>query len=170
VQQYGEQKQKRIKTFLATWRPAGGVIRVVLVQEEKGWLAWFSTQPQLSAEQILERAAQRTTIEEMFHDIKEVEGLGQPQLRNIWANVGAMQMTLWEFTLVELWAWHRPKEAICDRSASPWDKAERRPSHADRRKALQRWCLGEEYQRLCQQAPLRPEIQQFVNRLLKRAA
>jgi hypothetical protein len=34
---------KTIKTFLATWRPAGGVIRVVLVQEEDDWLPYFST-------------------------------------------------------------------------------------------------------------------------------
>jgi hypothetical protein len=25
---------KKIKTFLATWRPAGGLIRVVIAQEE----------------------------------------------------------------------------------------------------------------------------------------
>lgn len=169
VQQYGKVKEKRIKTFLATWRPAGGVIRVVLVQEETGWLAWFSTDPELSAELILERAAQRTTIEETFHDVKEVEGLGEPQLRNIWSNVGAMEATLWEFTLVELWAWDQPQEAICDRSESPWDDAERRPSHADRRKALQRWCLRQEYQRLCQDRLLQPEMQEFVERLLRQA-
>src|SRR5205085_5015557 len=83
VEQYGEQRDKRIKTFLATWRPAGGVIRVVLVKEESGWMAWFSTDPELTAECILGRAAQRMTIEQVFHDVKEVEGLGQPQLRDI---------------------------------------------------------------------------------------
>ena len=170
VEQYGEQRDKRIKTFLATWRPAGGVIRVVLVQEETGWMAWFSTDPALAAERILERAAQRMTIEQVFHDVKEVEGLGQPQLRNIDANVGAVQATLWEFTLVELWAWDQPHEAICDRSGSPWDDADRRPSHADRRKALQRWCLGQEYQQLCEGQQVQPEMQRFVERLLERAA
>ena len=43
--QYGERVTKTIKTFLATWRPAGGVIRVVLVKEEDGWLPFFSTNP-----------------------------------------------------------------------------------------------------------------------------
>src|SRR5262249_3287465 len=36
---YGEEVVKRYKTFLATWRPAGGVIRVVLVDEPTGWRA-----------------------------------------------------------------------------------------------------------------------------------
>lgn len=34
--QYQETVTKTVKTFLATWKPAGGVIRVVLVQEEHG--------------------------------------------------------------------------------------------------------------------------------------
>src|SRR5262249_45591149 len=35
---YGAPAVKRYKTFLATWRPAGGAIRVVLVEEPTGWL------------------------------------------------------------------------------------------------------------------------------------
>jgi hypothetical protein len=170
VWQYGGYREKRYKTFEATWRPAGGRIRVVLVREETGWIAWFSTDPQLGVEQILQAAAERMAIEEDFHDLKEVEGLGQPQVRDIWANVGAVQVTLWEFTLVELWAWGQPAAAVCDRSASPWDDPTRRPSHADKRRALQRWCLRQEYQRLCQERPLSPEMQQFIETLLRRAA
>src|SRR5207245_436661 len=41
--QYRQRVQKRIKTFLATWRPACGLIRVVLVDEPAGWRAYFST-------------------------------------------------------------------------------------------------------------------------------
>lgn len=73
-------------------------------------------------------------------------------------------------TLVELWAWDQPREAICDRSASPWDDPERRPSHADRRKALQRRCLEQEFQRLAEGQALTPEIQQFVGRVINHAA
>src|SRR5262249_42448900 len=39
--QYGKAVTKTVKTFLATWRPTGGVIRVVLVREVDGWLAYF---------------------------------------------------------------------------------------------------------------------------------
>jgi hypothetical protein len=168
--QYGAVREKRVKTFLATWRPAGGVIRVVLVQEARGWLALFSTDPALTAEEILASAADRFSIEQDFHDLKEVEGLGQQQLRDIWANVGAFHVSAWAHTLVELWAWGQPHEAICDRSASPWDDPERRPSHADRRKALQRRCLGQEFQQLAEGQDLAPEIRQFVGRVIKHAA
>ncbi len=168
--QYGQVRDKRIKTFEATWRPAGGRLRVVLVQEEHGWLALFSTDPSLTAEQILGLAAERFSIEQDFHDLKEVEGLGQQQLRDLWANVGAFHVCAWVHTLTELWAWGQPREALCDRSASPWDDPERRPSHADRRKALQRQCLGQEFMQLTEGQPLTPEIQQFVRRVIHHAA
>jgi hypothetical protein len=168
--QYGEVRAKRVKTFLATWRPAGGLIRVVIVREEHGWLALFSTDPSLTAAEILSIAADRFSIEQDFHDLKEVEGLGQQQLRDIWANVGAFHVSAWVHTLVELWAWGQPKEAIGDRSASPWDDADRRPSHADRRKALQRRCLGHEFQQLAAGQALTPEIHQFVGRVINHAA
>jgi hypothetical protein len=58
---------------------------------------------------------------------------------------------------VVVWAWGQPREAICDRSVSPWDDAERRPSHADRRKALQRQCLRHEFQQLAEGQALAPE-------------
>ena len=38
---YGETVTKTYKTFLATYPPVGGVIRVVLVNEDHGWLAFF---------------------------------------------------------------------------------------------------------------------------------
>jgi hypothetical protein len=174
VRQYGEERDKRIKSFEATWRPAGGRIRVVLVQEEEsttGWLAYFSTDPAASAEHILAAAAERMTIEQCFHDLKEVEGLGQAQVRDIWTNLGVVQATLWEHTLVELWAWDQPAEELTgERGDSPWDDPTRRPSHADRRKALQRWCLRQEFQGLCHGQPLKPEMHQFIERLLRRAS
>jgi hypothetical protein len=38
---YGKPTAKGYKTFLATWRPAGGLIRVVLVKETRGWVAFL---------------------------------------------------------------------------------------------------------------------------------
>ena len=71
-------------------------------------------------------------------------------MRDIWANVGAFHVSAWVHTLTELWAWGQPHEAICDRGDSPWDDLSRRPSHADRRKALQCRCLGEEFRHLAE--------------------
>jgi hypothetical protein len=119
----------------------GGVIRVVLVQERKSWAAFFCTRAEATVAEVLEAYADRAALEQVFHDVKEVHGAGQQQLRNYWANVGAFNLTLWTHTLIELWAWERDQEGLVDRSASPWDKPERRPSHGDRLKALRRQCL-----------------------------
>jgi len=94
-------------------------------------------------EQILEAVADRGTIEQVFHDVKEVQGAGQQQLRNIWANIGAWNLLSWWYTLIELWAWKRKESELVDRSARPWDGQPRRPSHSDKRNALRRECLRE---------------------------
>src|SRR5262245_48993950 len=138
---YGEEKRKTDKTVLATYQPAEGMIRVVLVKEGRGWVAFFCTDPEASVAQILEAVADRTSLEQVFHDVKEVHGAGQQQLRNYWANMAAFNLNLWLQTLIELWAWNQPHEALADRSASPWDDPARRPSHADRRNALRYSCL-----------------------------
>ena len=138
---YGQTLTKTYKTFLATYVPANGLIRVVIAKEDHGWVPFFCTDPNATVAQILEAVADRAAIEQDFHDVKEVHGAGQQQLRNYWANVAAFHLNLWLFTLIELWAWARPKAELCDRSQSPWDDPDRRPSHADRRNALRRSCL-----------------------------
>jgi len=45
---------------------------------------------------------------------------------------------------VELWSWNRSHSELTDRSLSPWDDADRRPSHADRRKALRQHIMQTE--------------------------
>jgi hypothetical protein len=167
---YGKQVTKTYKTFLVTYRPAGGVIRVVLLKEAHGWLGLFCTDPNASVVEILEAFADRATIEQEFHDVKEVWGAGQQQVRNIWSNVGVFHMNLWMHTLVELWAWKRGHAELCDRSASPWDDAERRPSHADRRKALRQQILQSELSATIHGRSLPRKILQLAKRLLQLAA
>jgi hypothetical protein len=48
------------------------------------------------------------------------------------------------YSAAEAWAWARGEEELVDRSRSPWDTEERWPSHADKRKALQREVLRAE--------------------------
>ena len=66
----------------------------------------------------------------------------------MWANVGAWNLIGWWHTLVELWAWNRPQSRSCDRSDSPWDRKERRPSHANRCQELRREAMQGEYSHL----------------------
>jgi hypothetical protein len=167
---YREAVSKTYKTFLATWPPAAGLIRVVLVQEERGWVAYFATDPEATVADILGAVAARGAIEQAFHDLKEVWGLGQQQLRNLGANIGAYHLNLWMHTLVELWAWRRSQPQLVDRKESPWDEAERRPSHADRRRALQRVCLRWEYQAAGQGRGQEGKFRRLARKLLKMAS
>jgi len=141
---YGKTSTKTYKTFLATYKPAGGVMRVVLVKEEHGWYAFYCTDQAASVREIVEAFADRATIEQDFHDVKEVWGSGQQQVRNIWNNLAVYNLNLWMYTLVELWAWNRSDKRLVDRSDSPWDDPDRRPSHANRRKALRAQILRTE--------------------------
>ena len=168
--QYGREVTKTIKTFLATWRPAGGVIRVVLVQEEDRWLAYFCTDPEATEAEILEAVADRGAIEETFKDVKEVWGAGQQQVRNLNACVGCFNLNGWMYSLVEAWSWEQGEEELVDRKGSPWDDDPRRPSHADRRKALQRRVLREEIEAVLRGRPHKGEIRGLAERLLRMAA
>jgi hypothetical protein len=163
---YGKKVVKIFKTFLATYRPTGGVIRVVIVLEDHDWYPFFSTDPNATAVEIIEAFADRATIEQDFHDVKEVWGAGQQQVRNIWTNLAVYHLNLWIHTLVELWSWSRPHQALCDRSLSPWDDAERRPSHADRRKALRRQIMEHELSTLAAVERLPRKILQLTKRLM----
>ena len=167
---YGKPQVKTFKTFLATWKPAGGVIRVVLVKEVDGWVAFFSNNTDATPQEILETVADRNAIEQVFKDVKEIWGAGQQQLRNIHANVGAFHLNLWMMTLTELWAWDQPDDVLVDRSDRPWDHKPRRPSHSDRRKSLLRHVLQEEFRSLPQTGPGSRLIRRAYKRLLALAA
>jgi hypothetical protein len=141
-QLYGSQPvTKTYKTFLATYPVVGGIIRVVLVKEGRRWEPFFCTDPNASVREILETFADRWPLEQVFADTKQIWGAAQQQVRDVWCNLGCFHLNLWSITLTELWAWHRGKRSICDRSDSPWDDATRRPSHNDRRKALRRQAM-----------------------------
>ena len=163
---YGKTGTKLYKTFLATYWPVGGVIRVVIVLEDPDWFPFFSTDTEATAVEIIEGVADRATIEQDFHDVKEVWGAGQQQVRNIWCNLAVYHLNLWIHTLVELWSWHRPHDKLCDRSSSPWDNADRRPSHADRRKALRRHIMEHELSTLAAIQRLPRKIFQLTKRLM----
>jgi hypothetical protein len=165
---FGKKERKTYKTFLATYAVVGVIIRVVLVKEQHDWLALFCTDPEATVAQILEAYAQRSAIEQDFHDLKEVHGAGQVQLRNLWANVAAFNLTLWVHTLVELWAWNQPSGRLLERRRlSLWDEPERRPSHADRCNALRRQCVRQRINRLQGLTPMPRPIQNLLRGLLR---
>ena len=147
------------------------MVRVVIVKEDDGsWRAYLCTDPEARVEAIVQATLDRWAIEQNFHDLKEVEGIEQVQLRRVWSNVGALNLGLWAHTLIEVWAWGRPEASLCDRSDRPWDDASRRPSHADRRRALQRELLAEEYQRLDVPEPWSEKIRHLLEGVVRLVA
>ena len=169
--QYGEKVTKTIETFLATYPPAGGMIRVVIVKEEEdNWLPFFSTNPKATRVEILEAMADRNAEEQVFKDEKEVWGAGQQQVRNVYSNEGCFNLNLWMYSLVETWAWDKAEEELVDRSASPWDNQPRRPSHNDKRKALQREVLRNEIEEALAGRPTKERFRELAERLLALAA
>ena len=65
---YGEEVAKTYKTFLATYKVAYGLIRVVLVKEADRWEAFFCTDPEASVAQVLQAYADRAAIEKAQAD------------------------------------------------------------------------------------------------------
>jgi hypothetical protein len=169
---YGRWRTVRYKEVVCLWRVAGPA-RVVkaVVAEVEGYRKRFtlvSSVTDLSGLQLVELFCARFREEQTFHDVKEVWGVGQQQVRNVYANLGAMAVNLLWYSLVEAWAWLRSEEELVARPA--WDEEERRPSHADKRRALQREILRQEIRAAIGERPHWQEFQDFTTRLLDLAA
>lgn len=142
----GVEVTRQHKTFVATSHLTDQPIRVVLVRfEDGGWVPCFCTDQTASVRDILEAAAARWAIEEHFHDVKEVWGAGQQQVRNAWSNIGCWHLNQWLYSLVELCSWDQQTSALVNRSDRPWDNVDRRPSHADRRRTIAREMLEKQF-------------------------
>jgi hypothetical protein len=162
-----EQVTRSYKTFEATSRLVGGKLRVVIVRFEHGeWAAYFCTEPSVGVQDILEAVAARWAIEEHFHDVKEVWGAGQQQVRNVWSNIACWHLNEWLFTLVEWSCWDEPQSALVDRSDRSWDDTERRPSHADRRRKIAREMLENEFLTSLPPTPQLPIIRACFEKIL----
>jgi hypothetical protein len=163
----GVEVTRQYKTFLATSELVSGPIRVVIVRfEDGGWAPYFCTDTSAEVRDILEAVAARWAIEEHFHDVKEVWGAGQQQVRNLWSNIGCWHLNQWLYTLVELCCWDVSQSELSDRRERPWDNADRRPSHADRRRWISREMLQEQFHAVLPDGPDRHKLQCLIDSLL----
>ena len=141
---YGKEQIKDVKVFTALYKPAGCMVQVLVVRESKDcFRAFLCTDLTACAVKILEAVSDRYAIEQNFSDLKEIEGAGQQQVRTVGSNIGAFHLNLWLHSMVELWAWDKSSKVLCNRSNSPWDDANRRPSHSDKCTALRKEVLKE---------------------------
>lgn len=107
--------------------------------------AYISTDTSMSVEAILKIVSDRWSIEEHFHDVKEIWGAGEQQVRNVWSSIGCRDVCGWPYAMVECESWHEPSERLVDRSDRPWDNPDKRPSHNDRRRRIARKMLHEAF-------------------------
>lgn len=166
----GNKVTKTCKTFLATYHVVGGILRVVLVKEGNDWEVFFCTDPNATVREILEAYADRSSIEQTFADVKEIWGAGQQQVRDVSTNLASFHLNLWSYSLTELWSWSRSANKLRDRGQSPWDDSERRPSHADRRKALRMEIIGDQIQVALGSKPDKRKIKKLFKTLAQLAA
>jgi hypothetical protein len=163
----GVEVTRQYKTFLATSELTSGVIRVVVLRfDDGGWAPYFCTDSSASVREILEAVAARWAIEEHFHDVKEVWGAGQQQVRNIWSNIGCWHLNQWLYTLVELCSWDAEKSELTDRGDRPWDNPDRRPSHSDRRRCIAREMLHNQLAAALQKQPDTLQLQTLFQSLV----
>lgn len=167
----GKMVEGRYKTFLATSHVVGGTVRVVLLEHRKGnWAAYISSDTSMSVALILKTVSDRWAIEEHFHDVKEIWGAGEQQVRNLWSNVGCWHLCGWLYTMVELECWDEASEQLVDRRDRPWDNPDRRPSHNDRRRMIARKMLREAFLHDLPSTPDEHKIREQFERLLGLAA
>ena len=144
---------------------------MVLVDEPKGWVAFFCTDPAAGVADILGAVANRFALETTFRDVKDTVGAGRQQVRRVRASVGVFHVCLWAFTMTEAWAWGRDEGGLVGhRAASPWDGKPRRPSHADKRRAWRRELLGEAIRAVLHHGLTEREIATAAERLLNLSA
>jgi len=119
-----------------------------------------------SATDILETVASRMSIETMLRVALQCAGLGQQQARKLATNVGSTHLCWWAMTITEAWAWNQSESEISDRSASPCNDRQRRPSHGEKLSSWRRRVLREEIIGVLGDQPNEVEKADLVKRIL----
>jgi nuclear transport factor 2 (NTF2) superfamily protein len=118
----------------------------------------------------LKTVSDRWSIEEQFHDVKEIWGAGEQRVRNVWFSVGCWNLCGWFYTMVELECWDDSREQLVKREGRLWDNPDRRPSHDDRRRKIAREMLREVFLSELASTPNESKIRDQFERLLLLAA
>ena len=167
---YGKTITKTYKTFLATYEPVGGVIRVVIVKEEHDWFPFFSTDPER------QRGRDYGSLRRPGHDRAGLPrregslGRGPATSAEHLDQRGRLSSQSVDAYAGGTLGLEPPHAELCDRSDSPWDDPERRPSHADRRKALRRHIMQNELSAVTAIWSLPRKILGLARRLMALAA
>ena len=148
VRLYGKNVAVHYKTTAALWYNSTGnaPVRIVVVRDPKGRRrddAFFSTDPDMGLQTILETYAQRWSLEVAFRDTKQQLGFERSQARTRRAVERTGPFAFVAYTLTVAWfcsIGHRDYPTL---SVMPWYRHKRGPSFADMQTLLQRRLLNQ---------------------------
>jgi SRSO17 transposase len=132
---YGEQRRVTYQTFCAQWYRAAGIqlLRVVIVRCTTGsvpFQVFFSTDPNLTAIQVLQGVARRWSIECAFEDLKQYLGFGDSAARTRKAVERTAPFVGLIFSMLVLW-FARGAAAQAQVPLRPWYSHKQDLSFAD---------------------------------------
>lgn len=173
VRRYGSEETVRLQTQKALWyhvtHDAPGRV-VVLKETDDSGLALFSTDPELSAKQMIESYAQRWKQEILFREAKQVGGAEDPQCRSPQAVRRQTPFNLGLITLVKLWFLenHEDVEGMIQRNS--WEHPTPLPSFRIMLQLL-RWRLRKKQfsQKWGQDPSLPKKIDELFNQWIRAA-
>lgn len=94
---------------------------------------------------MIESVFDRLAIEQNFHDVEEVRGAGEQQVRNVWCHVARWILCLCLHTMVKLWSWKWAGKTLGQRTGRLWDERACRPRHPDCLKTRKKHLLRETF-------------------------
>jgi len=147
---YGRMRDIRVHTFTAVWKPADGLIKVLIVHwpRAKRPRYFFCTDLNRSIAFILHLVAARWAMETAFKDMKEHLGFGDYQCRRETAVSRSANLTCAALSLLTLWSLRESSQRQPELwDAVPWYPHKRYLSVLDmqeqlRVKSIQRSILG----------------------------
>lgn len=144
---YGRDVTVRFKTWTAFWQSGGStrLLRCVVVWRPDGqypYESFFSTNPNLTVEQLLEAYACRWSLEVTFHETKASIGVDHPQVWRQEAVARTTPTAMLLYGLVVLWyVDHGHKSAAATWPRRPWYTRKATPSFEDMIATLRRATL-----------------------------
>ena len=136
VRLYGKDVSVRYKTRVALWYNSTGnaPVRIVVVRDPKGRRkddAFFSTDPDMSVQTILQTYAQRWSLEVAFRDTKQQLGFERSQARTKKAVQRTAPFAFVAYTIIVAWFCRVGHHHYPTLPVMPWYRHKRGPSFAD---------------------------------------
>ena len=154
VRRYGKTETLMLCEIDCLWRPLGAetAVRVILIQDAEkpsGYqIALITTDLTSTAEQIVERYADRWPIEVCYEDAKHIFGVGQARNRTRKAVERTAPFQFLTMTIVIVWYalhGHHPDDVAEHRARAPWYQSKTNPSSADMLAKLRRTIIAAQY-------------------------